>query len=169
MRLSFLALGVIPFLMMSSAYAEEPAAAQLPSEQITVVGRTFTVTPFQMEQPSLPWKQVKSCLPETLKQAPAQPMSDEDILGVLESLQADAETSYEALLIPAINDYTARNPRMSDEQIEFNVVADALKPSDKPGKLYQAACESLALTYLHDMLYAKMTPPPAPGTMPSPE
>jgi hypothetical protein len=55
------------------AYAQEAKPQEEP-ETLSIYGRDFSVTPFQMAQPSLPWGDVKSCLPQELHDAPVKPI-----------------------------------------------------------------------------------------------
>jgi hypothetical protein len=92
------------------------------------------------------------------------------ILDQLESMQTDAEAQFEKLLEDASAIYAKAHPGLKLETVEYRVAAGALKQSNPPTDLYKAACKSLALTYAHDMIYAKITPPPpAPGKMDNPE
>jgi hypothetical protein len=150
-------------LLPASVFAQEA-----PAENIAVMGKDYSVVPFDMEQPSLSWKEVRPCLPASIAEAPPQPVNDAETLELLGKMQAEAEARYEALMTPAVDNYTKTHPKLKPEDAEFRVISEGLKKSDPPGEFYKAACAYLALTYLHDMLYAKITPPPAPGGMPEP-
>jgi hypothetical protein len=166
----FLTGGVLLSLAVLSAV---PALAQeagpvAQADTVSIFGHEYSVIPFQMEQPSLPWQDVKSCLPDSLKTPSLKPMTDGQVLQELEGRQTEAEERYGKLLEEASAVYAKAHPSLKLEAVEYRVASDSLKQSNPPSALYKAACENLALTYLHDMLYAKITPPPAPGGMPEP-
>jgi formylglycine-generating enzyme required for sulfatase activity len=170
MRLSIV--NILLFVIAAqSSWAGNNAASpvQVSTETISILGRTFDVTPFKLEDTSRTWTDVKPYLPGSIRQKPSEPLSKDQILNKVDQLLHDRIRRYDAdlktLTDRHLKEFQKTTPKANWDWFNLALASDCI--DNRPGPYLPVATvrlcqEYTSLLYLNEML-SKASEPVSPS------
>lgn len=125
---------------------------------IVLYGKKFTLTPVMMSHATLDWEGAKNYLPDDISEAPAQPLSDEQILEKIKKMDEILRFRYdEQVKIYALS-IIEKQPSENEAYVEREIAGDLHSGfyHEKNPKLQFIHDQSLAVNYLYVMLSEAM-------------
>jgi len=159
MRLSIVSILILVFAFEPSRANEEGASKVQAPETITVLGKTFQIVPFQLEDTSRTWAVVKPYLPLALAQEPKKSLTKQQILATINELLHDRGDRYDSdlkvLTDRHLKEFLKTTPQANWDWFNLSLAGDCL--ANKPGPYLPEStvrmCQQYtALLYLQEML-----------------
>jgi len=157
------------FGVVALVIAAQPLQAA-PPETIIILGKSFRVVPFQIEDTPRSWADVRPYLPRVLLQKPKESLTKKQILakidGLLHATEKQYDSDLDALTDRYLEDFLKTTPQANWDWFNLQLAGDCL--ADKPGPYLPESTVRLcqqytALLYLQDMIdKAPLSPPQYP-------
>ena len=151
------------FLLVVAAQSfwagDRVASANAPTETISILGQTFHIVPFKLEDTPRIWAEVKPYLPEVLLEKSKEPLTKRQILGRVDQPLHDRMQRYDAdlktLTDRHLKEFLKATPQANWDWFNMALAGDCI--ADKPGPYLPRSTvhlcqEYTALLYLEEML-----------------
>lgn len=153
------------FLLLAALTARPPAAAATAAgtrgepTSVQVMGKSYSVTPFQISGIGLHWDDVKDRVPEDLLRAPAIPPSDAEVITAIHAYKKISMAQYKSCVGMLADSYQKDFPDTEPDALKQQF-GEKFKMGE--GREFSKTCQKmhdsyLAAMYLHDMVREAVT------------
>jgi len=158
-RLSIVSMFMLLVIVPQPSWAGQVASKAQTPEMITILGKTFRVLPFELEDTPRSWAEVRSYVPPVLLQKPKQPLTKKQILtkinALLHARGKQYDSDLDALTDRHLKAFLKTTPQANWDWFNLALAGDCL--ANKPGPFLPESTvrlcqEYTALLYLQEML-----------------